>query len=352
MLKSTLVLFILALAALNASAAQGAGQGEAADADRLNAQVLKLYREGKYEEALPVAKRVIELREKALGGEDLRVAFALANLGNIYARKGEPKEAEPLFKRALAMAEKFGAAETEFSADLHTQLGLMRVNSGKYREAEPLLRRVLEIKEKVHGAESPKLIPALLNLVDVNFLRGQPRPAHTLLGRALSLLTLQPPTKDTATAQRLRNYQCLLLGSTEAKNEELAKQVSRAAWRLEAPESAAKFEREEKERKAREARGEVEQSPDAGGVLNGKAISKPQPGYPAAAKQEGVSGVVIVQILVDESGKVVKAEPVCGHPLLAKEAVAAALKARFTPTLLSGLPVKVSGVITYNFVLQ
>ena len=59
-----------------------------------------------------------------------------------------------------------------------------------------------------------------------------------------------------------------------------------------------------------------------------------------------------VQIVVDESGRVISASAVSGHPLLQQAAVAAARQARFSPTLLSGQPVKVSGVITYNFVLQ
>lgn len=67
MMKSILTLIILSLATLNVSAAQDTGKGEAAEAGRLNAEVLKLYREGKYDEALPVAKRVLELREKQLG---------------------------------------------------------------------------------------------------------------------------------------------------------------------------------------------------------------------------------------------------------------------------------------------
>jgi protein TonB len=90
----------------------------------------------------------------------------------------------------------------------------------------------------------------------------------------------------------------------------------------------------------------------SGGVLNGKAISKPQPAYPPIAKAARASGTVTVQILVDESGRVVSASAVSGHPLLQQAAVSAARQARFSPTLLSGQPVKVSGVITYNFVLQ
>jgi protein TonB len=90
----------------------------------------------------------------------------------------------------------------------------------------------------------------------------------------------------------------------------------------------------------------------SGGVMNGKAISKPSPAYPPIAKAARAAGTVTVQILVDEQGRVVSANAVSGHPLLQQAAVSAARQARFSPTLLSGQPVKVSGVITYNFVLQ
>jgi protein TonB len=93
-------------------------------------------------------------------------------------------------------------------------------------------------------------------------------------------------------------------------------------------------------------------APISGGVLNGKAISKPQPAYPAIAKAARASGTVTVQVTVDETGRVISASAVGGHPLLQQAAVAAARQARFSPTLLSGQPVKVNGVITYNFVLQ
>ncbi len=89
-----------------------------------------------------------------------------------------------------------------------------------------------------------------------------------------------------------------------------------------------------------------------GGVLNGRAVSKPAPPYPETAKAARASGTVTVQVVVDESGKVISASAVGGHPLLQQAAVDAARQATFSPTLLSGTPVKVSGVITYNFVLQ
>ena len=93
-------------------------------------------------------------------------------------------------------------------------------------------------------------------------------------------------------------------------------------------------------------------APISGGVLNGKAVRLVQPPYPAIARSAHASGQVRVQIVIDENGNVISATPVSGHPLLQGAAAAAARQSKFTPTKLSGMPVKVSGVIIYNFVAQ
>jgi protein TonB len=90
----------------------------------------------------------------------------------------------------------------------------------------------------------------------------------------------------------------------------------------------------------------------SGGVVNGKAKYLPPPKYPAIAITAGASGIVQVQVTIDEDGKVISARAVSGHPLLRAEAERAAFNARFTPTYLTNQPVKVSGVINYNFVRQ
>jgi TonB family protein len=87
--------------------------------------------------------------------------------------------------------------------------------------------------------------------------------------------------------------------------------------------------------------------PISGGVLDGKVVSKPNPVWPAGARE--VTGTVTVQILVDEEGKVVEAKAVSGPEPLRQAAVDAAFKARLSPTRLSGQPVKVSGTLVYNF---
>jgi TonB family protein len=90
--------------------------------------------------------------------------------------------------------------------------------------------------------------------------------------------------------------------------------------------------------------------PISGGVLNGKAITLPKPAYPEIARSAKAAGVVVVEVTIDEMGDVIEARAVSGHELLRAAAVEAARQAKFTPTKLSGQPVKVSGAITYKFV--
>jgi len=90
----------------------------------------------------------------------------------------------------------------------------------------------------------------------------------------------------------------------------------------------------------------------SGGVLNGKATSLPKPAYPPIARAAHASGAVNVQVTIDENGNVISASPVSGHPLLRQSAASAARQAKFSPTIIGGQRVKVTGVIIYNFVEQ
>ena len=93
-------------------------------------------------------------------------------------------------------------------------------------------------------------------------------------------------------------------------------------------------------------------APISGGVLNGRAVHLVQPTYPPIARSANASGQVIVSVLIDENGNVISAHAASGHPLLQSSAINAARASKFSPTMLSGQPVKVSGTIVYNFVAQ
>lgn len=96
--------------------------------------------------------------------------------------------------------------------------------------------------------------------------------------------------------------------------------------------------------------GKASEDGSSKGVLNGKATELPRPVYPAAAKAVRATGSVSVQAVIAEDGGMYSAEAVSGHPLLRRSSEIAACGSRFLPTLLSGQPVKVAGIITYNYV--
>jgi len=90
-------------------------------------------------------------------------------------------------------------------------------------------------------------------------------------------------------------------------------------------------------------------APIDAGVVNGIAIDLPRPEYSSMARGARASGSVNVLVTIDETGKVIAARAITGHPMLREAAEAAARKARFKPTMISGQPVQVTGIIVYNF---
>ena len=92
--------------------------------------------------------------------------------------------------------------------------------------------------------------------------------------------------------------------------------------------------------------------PIEGGILNSKAIQLPAPKYPDGAKKVHAFGQVQVQVVVDETGKVISAEALFGPESLRQAAVDAARLALFKPTIVNGVAAKVSGILTYEFTAQ
>jgi len=97
---------------------------------------------------------------------------------------------------------------------------------------------------------------------------------------------------------------------------------------------------------------EIKKTPDiirSIGVVNGKAINLVKPVVTSSVQMAGARGSVRVNVLINEAGRVASANAVSGHPLLRRLAADAALRSTFSPTLLNNKPVKVRGVIIYNF---
>jgi tetratricopeptide (TPR) repeat protein len=102
------------------------------DARKQFEEALKLQRAGKYGDALPLAERVLEVRERLLGAEHRDVAAAIASLSGVYSGKGEYVKAVSLCRRALDIREKALGKDHPDTAQSLNNLGLVYDYQGKY----------------------------------------------------------------------------------------------------------------------------------------------------------------------------------------------------------------------------
>jgi protein TonB len=183
-------------------------------------------------------------------------------------------------------------------------------------------------------------------------MTAQPKPSPAPTNTATNAAAQQQPSKAATPA---RNAAATLVVASLDKNALPALGVPAAATNT-TPASSGPSVKTEGEAPAALAPSVPLRSgplrPISGGILNGKALSLPAPSYPDVARRARVSGVVEVEVVIDLSGKVISAKALRGPGLLQQAAEMAAKSARFTPTLLSGQPMKVVGIITYNFTLQ
>ncbi|HEX6622933.1 MAG TPA: tetratricopeptide repeat protein [Pyrinomonadaceae bacterium] len=309
-----------------AAGAQGESP-ELAEADRLSAEVVKLYQAGRYEEALPLAQQVVGVREKGLGRTHKLVAVSLLNLGAVQQKLARYEEARKAYRRSLAIYEEDAAANARQVAQVLDSLAFIERDIGRAIE---LHERSRELKAKAAGAESRDAAATLYPLGHLYELRGElDKAAHSF-------------RRFVAVGEKVK------LGN--------ASDVGAAHFRLSclSRKKGEEAEAQKHEARGRESFAEIPEGASLvdAGVVNGKAISKPQPSYPEEAKRQRAQGEVVVKILVGESGGVLAACAETGPALLRRASEVAAYGARFTETTVGGKPVKVTGLITYRFVLQ
>ena len=300
---------------------------ELQEARTLNDSAVKLFNQGKYDEALPLAKRALQLREKLLPRTDGQISSSLTNLGEIYIAKKDYKQAKEIFLRLLQIQEElFGRDDPNVSYTLD-RLAVLYYVAGNYDETEAAYKRALALREKSLGPNDALVAQSWFALGEFYRFRKKLEPALECYRRALSIYGERGKVMTKEFERAADGFACL---GYEPRNPELFKELTALRYRFSGMDPA--------------------KEPEPGVVLNGRALELPQPEYPGAAAARRLQGIVVVKVEIDETGTVIGARDMCqGPPFLSEASVAAARKARFTPTKLSGVPVKVIGVIVYNF---
>jgi len=301
---------------------------ELKQADDLTESVVKLIDERKYGDALTPAKRALEIREKLLPRDDPRIGNSLIYLIDIYTAKRDFGKAKEMLVRLLEhQTERFGAEHVKLAPTLE-RLGVHHFRDGDNSKAEDAYKRALALKEKEYGIDHVEVANTLFGLAELHRAQRDFRQAQPSFSRALRIYGKQLGVASAEFQRTSEAYSCLGYETTEFN---VFREIN-SIWQVLASPDGPR------------------QAP-AGTILNGRAISLPQPKYPEAAREHRLSGRVVVKVTIDETGAVVNAKDMCGGPpYLSESSVKAAYAARFTPTKLSGKPVQVYGVIQYNFV--
>jgi len=175
----------------------------------LNRQVLELYSSGKYEQAIPIAEKLLKANERQRGLDHPDTATSLNNLALLYRDTGAYGKAEPLYQRALAIREKTLGPDHPDTAVSLNNLAALYQDTGAYSKAEPLYQRALAIHEKTLGPDHPATAQSLNNLAALYQDTGAYSKAEPLYQRALAIRekALGPDHPDTA--QSLNNLATL-----------------------------------------------------------------------------------------------------------------------------------------------
>ncbi|HSP64325.1 MAG TPA: TonB family protein [Pyrinomonadaceae bacterium] len=294
--------------------------------NELNSEAVKLFNQGKYDEALPLATQALALREKALGPDHAELIPILTNIGEIYKRK-DLDQSIAYFNRALKLAEKTYGQNDVRLATILDQLAFVEYTRKHATTAENLFMRSLKVKESALDAHDPEIARTAFNLGQAYAARAYYKGAASMLSRAITIWE-SAGDKERPNLLKALESQVLVLTAL-GKNDEAA----RVQHRL----------------------GELS-SQDAivnGGILNGKALVLIRPAYPLVTGFHP-SGMVHVQVLIDENGQVLTAKAVNSKMQIefVRAAESAARQSRFSPTFVDGRPVKVNGTIIYNFVAR
>lgn len=179
------------------------------EARALNQQVIKLYKAGRFQEAVPLARQTLKIREKVLGPEHPDTARSLNNLAMTYHQLGAYDQALPLLQRSLEIKEKkFGPDHPETAYSLN-QLAMAYKRKGAYDQALSLYQRALQIYEKSRGPEHPDTAHSLNNLAETYRTMGAYGQALPLYQRALQIYEKSRGPEHPDTARSLNNLAVL-----------------------------------------------------------------------------------------------------------------------------------------------
>jgi len=268
------------------------------------------------------------IRQSTPESPELKEAADLTNAAVKLLQEQKFDDALKKVKRALEIRERLLPRTDPRVVESLGHAGNLYLATRDYDKAIKTYERLIVIQQEQLGPEHIQVADTLYGLGESYRLRRNYDLALSAYKRSLMIYGRESGVKAPAFERASIGMRCL---AYESKNFDTSKELE-AIQKQFAPPGV---------------------EPKVKGILNGKALSLPRPEYPMGVLGPRTSGTITVFVEIDEEGKVTSARDVCyGPPDLTAATLKAVLKARFAPTLLDGKPIKVTGFIQYNFVVQ
>lgn len=291
---------------------------------QINQNVVSSYKNQKFDEALKFAQQAVDLSVKIYGVENREIAVAYANLGAIYQKKRKFKESIEFLEKAIDVYQKTPNFKGVGLIEAYETLAYSQFLSGKETESQTSYTKAVEVSERIFGKESKESFPPILSLAnayarDRNFEKAD---EYYLKSYASAIKNFGKEAKEIELIENSRT--CLLImQKVPGEKEKIFDEAKNKLFGVDVVRT---------------------------GVVNGKAISLPKPQYPAEAREKRLSGTASIRVTINEQGNVIETKSICRNDVLERAAEASAKEAKFAPTLIDGKPVKVTGIIVYNFI--
>lgn len=294
----------------------------------LNQKIKTAFRNNKLDDALKYGREALDLNVKIFGKDSKDTAESYTTLGIILKEKLKYDDSILNFQNAVEI---YGKNPTDNRKDIALVFNLLMYDyyfSGNMADAEKSGLESLKITEGVYGKESKEAYTSNLAMGELYGRIKNRRKADEYYLKTYAL-AINIFGKENSEIEKIDDSRaCTIFGRNfDTHTDELEGYI-------EAERNLFGYEE--------------------GTVVNGKAIKLVKPAFPydmrEIAKIKKISEKVIGKVTIDESGKIVKANAICGANSFRSNARDAALDSKFEPTLKDGVPLKVKGYIVYNFV--
>jgi TonB family protein len=320
------VVLCLSLTTVLAQPKQSGAEAELLEANKLTQDIVKLYGERKLAEAIEVARRVIKIRQNRLGPNDLLVGDSVGNLAMLHLANHEHLNAEKAFRQSLGIYNKNGAKGEPGAAKTLDRLAHIAFVGRRYDEAGDLYRRAVDLKAKAFGVNHPEYIHSLKELIDFYGATGANAKAAGALNDLITIRAKVFGENSRDVAQLRLRQACF-----KYKNNERAEAV-----KIESDANRILLQQ-----------GTTAATPIALSqeLFDCKLLSRPKPDF----GNRRLSGDVVVELEIDESGNIAAAKMISGESALEERTLKAVVKAKVIPTFVEGQAVKAKALLTYSY---